>query len=308
MSDSFVTSSNEITPAMSVLAGSLSGLIVRFIIAPIDIVKIRLQLHGDPQKYRSIRSTVHSILKNEGIRAFWKGNLPAELMYVVYGGAQFTAFAMISNLTDSIRSSLNITKPHTEFGTTVQSVFVGALSGCCATCVSYPLDLLRTRLASNDTKGFKSLVNEITHIYKQNSIRGFFAGGLVGINYIALSTGFSFGTYSYLMDCDKRGYFESLKSNNFILAHTGGVTSMAGLTAGVVSKTLVYPLDLVKRRLQMGWGNSMFLVLKNVIKNDGILGLYKGFIPAVLKSAPATGISLFCYEFFIGIFRKVPQK
>lgn len=304
MADSFVTSSNEITPTMSVLAGSLSGLIVRFVVAPIDIVKIRLQLHRDSQKYRSITSTVKSILQNEGIRAFWKGNLPAEMMYVVYGGAQFTAFATISNLADSIRSKFNIEKPHTELGTTLQNIVVGALSGCSATCVSYPLDLLRTRLASNDTKGFQSLGNEIKHIYKLNGFRGFFSGGLVGINYVALSTGFSFGTYSYIINCDKRGYFDFLKDQNLILTHAGGISSVAGLTAGVVSKTLVYPLDLVKRRLQMGWGNSMYLVLRHVIRKEGVLGLYKGFIPAVLKSAPATGISLFCYEFFIGLFKK----
>ncbi|KAG0680595.1 mitochondrial thiamine pyrophosphate transporter [Pichia californica] len=308
MSGSFVGTSHEITPWMSVFAGSLSGLIVRFVIAPIDIVKIRLQLHGDPQKYNSITSTIHSILKNEGLRAFWKGNVPAELMYVVYGGAQFTAFTTFSNITNKLRISFNINESKSEFDTTLQNIIVGALSGCTATCISYPLDLLRTRLASNDTKGFKSLVNEITHIYYQNGFRGFFSGSLIGVNYVALSTGLSFGTYSYLIECDRRGYFDSVKNHNFILTYTGGVTSLAGITAGVVSKTIVYPLDLAKRRLQMRWGTSTFEVLRTVIIKDGIFGIYRGLIPAVLKSAPATGISLACYEFFIGVFKRYNAK
>lgn len=294
---------------MSIVAGSLSGLVVRFLVAPIDIVKIRLQLQKDSTKYKSITSTVSSILKNEGIQAFWKGNLPAEIMYIVYGGAQFTAFTTFSNLTDKIRAHFNIEKPHTDFGKTLQNVGIGALSGCTATCISYPLDLLRTRLASNDSKGFKSMINEISFIFKQNRILGFFSGSLVGVNYVALSTGISFGTYSYIMECDKKGYFEKLKNNEkFKSIYSGGITSFAGLTAGVVSKTLVYPLDLVKRRLQMRWGTNLVSVLKTVVKTDGILGLYRGLTPAILKSAPATGISLACYEFFIGILKRYNKE
>lgn len=303
MSSSFVSSSNEITPTMSVLAGSFSGLIVRFIIAPIDIVKIRLQLHKDALKYHSVSSTIHSILKNEGVRAFWKGNVPAEIMYIVYGGVQFTAFTTFSNLTDALRLNFDIGKPQTQLGKTLQSIFIGALSGCTATCVSYPLDLLRTRLASNDSKNFKSLLNEISSIFKQNKISGFFTGSLVGINYVALSTGISFGTYSYLMECDRRGYFNSFKNNNFFLEYTGGITSIAGITAGIISKTFVYPLDLIKRRLQVGWGTSLYNVLKSVLINEGFLGLYRGLLPALLKSAPATGLSLTFYEFFINLFK-----
>lgn len=306
MSDSFVTSSKEITPTMSVAAGSLSGLIVRFVIAPIDIVKIRLQLHGDPQKYRSVSSTVISIIKNEGIKAFWKGNLPAEIMYVVYGGAQFTAFTTISNLAENLRS--NNASESSEMAKTFQSITIGALSGCIATCTSYPFDLLRTRLASNDSKGFNSMIEETLSIFKKNGILGFFSGSLVSVNYVALSTGISFGTYSFIIECDKNGYFESLKNNYFINYTGGSISSIAGISAGIASKTIVYPLDLIKRRLQMGWGTAMYSVFKKVIWKDGFFGLYRGLTPALLKSAPATGVSLWCYEFFIGIFKKYNKK
>jgi solute carrier family 25 thiamine pyrophosphate transporter 19 len=292
-----VSSTNEITPTMSIMAGSISGLIVRFVVAPLDIVKIRLQLHSDAEKYKSVSSTIRSIWKNEGIKAFWKGNLPAELLYVVYGGIQFTAFTTISNFTDKMEQNLNLDLNKFK---TFKNIFIGALAGCTATCASYPLDLLRTRLASNDSKGFKSMINVIKSIYLKNGITGFFTGSLVGVNYVALSTGLSFGSYSYIIDCYENQYLNFL---NPIINSTGGITSTAGISAGIISKTLVYPLDLIKRRLQMGWGYNWKTTLKSIIKNDGLTGLYRGLIPAVLKSAPATGVSLICYEFFINILK-----
>lgn len=295
-SDSFVTSSKEITPTMSVLAGSLSGLIVRFIIAPIDIIKIRLQLHKDPEKYKSITSTVRSILKNEGIKAFWKGNVPAEMMYVVYGGAQFTAFTTISNIFNSFQTE------QVQAPSPFQNMAVGALSGCFATLASYPLDTLRTRLASNDSKNFNSMLLAVKSIWDKTGVLGFFHGNLVGMSYIALSTGLSFGSYTYLIDCNERGYFDSFKNETF-LSPIGGINAIAGIYAGILSKTVVYPLDLIKRRLQMGWGSNMWNTLQTVITVDGFRGLYRGLLPAILKSAPATGASLFFYEFFTKTFK-----
>lgn len=282
---------------MSVTAGALSGLIVRFCIAPIDIIKIRLQLYNDPVKYRSISSTILAIARNEGIRAFWKGNIPAEFMYIIYGGSQFLAFTTISNL---------VTKadiPVINSSTTIKNVIVGASAGVFATSASYPLDLLRTRLASHDKHGFHSVLHEIRNVYRSNGVFGFFNGASVGMFYVALSTGLSFGSYSFIINHYDPSYFPVI--NSFI-DQAGGITSVAGLSAGIISKTLVYPLDLLKRRLQMSWGSGMLDTLQTVLKTNGVMGLYRGLLPALLKSAPATGISLYCYEFFIQIFKQNP--
>ena len=72
-------------------------------IAPLDVIKIRLQLQihslSDPFSVRNVKGPVYKgtlgtlkqILREEGLTGLWKGNIPAELMYLTYGSAQFSA-------------------------------------------------------------------------------------------------------------------------------------------------------------------------------------------------------------------------
>src|SRR5436305_15064996 len=81
-----------------IVAGGFAGLVSRFCIAPLDVVKIRLQLQphslSDPVSYYAVTgptykgwySALKDIAKQEGITALWKGNIPAELLYLCYGG------------------------------------------------------------------------------------------------------------------------------------------------------------------------------------------------------------------------------
>ena len=76
--------------------------------------------------------TLNTIRRQEGFRALWKGNIPAELLYVCYGGTQFVAYRGISQLL-----STSPVKLHPS----VESFVSGASAGALATTITYPLDL-----------------------------------------------------------------------------------------------------------------------------------------------------------------------
>lgn len=303
---SFSTTSEEkLSDVQSVLAGSASGLVVRFVIAPIDIVKIRLQLQPDSAKYSGVVSTVRTIYTNEGVMAFWKGNFPAAIMYILYGGSQFWAYSKLSYMWTRFAPG------GMAQSNGVKNTSVGFLAGMFATFCSYPFDLLRTRLASNDTKKFKSIASEIVSIWNKRGIRGFFAGCPVSMVYIGSMTGLSFGVYSSLMALGESGH----------LGDKISTSSVAGLAAGVLSKTGVYPLDLAKRHLQMYKSGqtgllagttlenvSTLSILRNIVHSSGFRGMYRGLFPSLIKSVPATATSLWCFEFFSGCFKKYNKK
>ena len=125
-----------------------TAVIYSFVVAPLDVVKIRLQLQphspSDPLSpsrnalvYRGAVATLKDIVAREGATALWKGNIPAELMYVCYAAIQFTTYRYATLL---LQTALPNRLPDSA-----ESFIAGAVSGAASTSVTYPLDLLRTR-------------------------------------------------------------------------------------------------------------------------------------------------------------------
>lgn len=87
--------------------------------------------------------TMRTIFAEEGIRGLWKGNIPAELLYMTYGAAQFLAYREASVLISTLPYKINDTS---------KSFVAGAIAGGVATLATYPLDLLRTRFAAQGSE------------------------------------------------------------------------------------------------------------------------------------------------------------
>ncbi len=78
-----------------------------------------------------------------------------------------------------------------------------------------------------------------------------------------------------------------------------------GAGAGSISQTLTYPLDVLRRRMQvagmkdsqLGYSDRTSLdVIRTILRNDGFTGLYRGLWPNLLKVAPSIGVSFLTYE------------
>lgn len=105
------------TRSQVVVAGAIAGLVSRFCIAPLDVLKIRLQLQyhslADPlatntpfRKPLGVLQVARDILYHEGITGFWKGNIPAEGLYLSYGAAQFLAYRSATQAIDALNTNV----------------------------------------------------------------------------------------------------------------------------------------------------------------------------------------------------------
>ncbi|KAK5990858.1 Mitochondrial thiamine pyrophosphate carrier 1 [Cladobotryum mycophilum] len=285
-----------------VSAGAVAGLVSRFVVAPLDVVKIRLQLQpyslSDPlaplreaPAYRGTVATLKHILKHEGITGLWKGNVPAELMYVCYAGVQFTAYR---NTTIFLQNGLPARLPDAA-----ESFIAGAVSGATATSLTYPLDLLRTRFAAQGRRRvYTSLRSAVGDIKRDEGFRGFYRGLGPALGQIVPFMGLFFATYEGLR----------LQFGHYDLPWGGG-DATAGMIASVFSKTIVFPLDLVRKRIQVqGPTRSKYVysdipvytstcrALKMIFQMEGFRGLYKGLPISLIKSAPASAITVWTYE------------
>lgn len=273
----------------------------RFCIAPLDVLKIRLQLQihslADPlsgidkagkARYSAV-DTCKNILRDEGLRAFWKGNLSAELLYINYGAIQFSVYRLATQSLKPFRL------PH---GT--EAFVSGAVAGASATTLTYPLDLLRTRFAAQGPERvYLSFRSAIRDIWRDEGVKGYFQGVGAGVGQVVPYMGLFFASYETL-----RPLLASL------YLPFGSGDAMAGITASVFAKTGVFPLDLIRKRLQVQgptrtryvggtipvYGKGVWTTGQSIVKREGWRGLYRGLGVGLVKSAPASAITMWTYE------------
>lgn len=81
------------------LAGAVAGAVARAVVVPVDVIKIRMQLQhesGAAGKYHSSLHCAATMVREEGIRALWRGHVTSQALAISYsavqvGGSQVTA-------------------------------------------------------------------------------------------------------------------------------------------------------------------------------------------------------------------------
>ncbi|CAN8030891.1 unnamed protein product, partial [Ixodes persulcatus] len=190
-------------------------------------------------KYTSILHGTLCILREEGFTAFWKGHVPAQMLSVVYGGVQFSSYEYLLKRSDSTLGREAVIR----WSNTVHFA-CGFTSGCVSTAVAHPFDVIRTRLVAQlEPKTYTSISQAVRLMWRQEGPRSFYRGMLPTLLQIGPLSGFQFGFYHFFTHL-----WTLLLEDD---ANVTGMRSVAcGALSGIVSKTLVYPLDLIKKRLQ----------------------------------------------------------
>jgi solute carrier family 25 thiamine pyrophosphate transporter 19 len=292
---------------------------VRFCVAPLDVIKIRLQLQihslSDPLShppagrpiYKGIFGTLERILRDEGLTALWKGNIPAEGLYLSYGALQFLTYR-----------STNIALESDELpyrpSPAARSFISGAFAGTVATTATYPLDLLRTRFAAQGTdKVYQGLRYAVREIRAKEGIKVFFRGLGAANAQIVPYMGLFFMFYE--------GLKPLIHNAPVPLDWMGSADGFAGITASILSKTAVYPLDTVRKRLQVQGPSRSRYVHRNIpeysgisgtlmliLKREGLRGIYRGLTVALVKAAPTSAVTIWTFERAMTLIRMLDQK
>lgn len=290
------------------LAGSAAGMVTRALISPLDVIKIRFQLQIEHQgKYSGIFQATRCIYSEEGVSAFWKGHVPAQLLSICYGAVQFATFEF---LTEVVHKS-------TAYDSQTAGVhfICGGLAACSATVVCQPLDTLRTRFAAQgEPKVYVNLRYAVSTMWRSEGTLTFFRGLSPTLVAVFPYAGLQFFFYNV---------FKKLLAPPPKTGESGGSirTLVCGSGAGMISKTLTYPFDLFKKRLQVGGfeaARAQFGQVRSyrgltecmvkIAKEEGARGLFKGLSPSLVKAAVSTGFTFFWYEFFLNVMRNLKER
>lgn len=223
-----------------------------------------------------------------------------------YGAAQFLAYRSTSQAIEDFTESRGYRVPGA-----IKSFTSGAAAGLVATTVTYPLDLLRTRFAAQGTERvYDGLVASVREITRNEGFTGFFRGLSAGVSQVVPYMGLFFA------------FYEGLKTPlSTVSLPFGSGDAVAGITASILSKSAVYPLDTVRKRLQIQgpsrtkyiggakipvYDQGVLKTLAQIAGREGIKGLYRGLTVSLFKAAPASAVTMWTYERAIHLMMEAP--
>eukprot|EP01083_Nonionella_stella_P285203 970818_1 len=275
------------------VCGGFAGMTARTTVAPIDRVKLLIQTsmarNNTESGSRGIMGTINHEISKGGIRAMWKGNFTNCLRVFPYAALQFATYERYkSHIIDYCESH------NRSFGF-VERLLSGACAGATAATLTYPLDVMRVRQAVYDD--IKGPVDAIKNIYTEGGIRCFYKGWTPTLLSLAPFIATNFATFDAL----KSWYVDKyVSSGNAKDASTMAILGL-GACAGLVAQTICYPLDTVRRSMQMpnhnynGIRDCIYKIATNV-EGNGIKSFYKGLIPNAIKIVPNNGIRFLIYS------------
>jgi len=270
------------------LIGGTIGAISKTIMAPVERVKLLMQtqdsnpavLSGQVQRYKGIGDCFRRVLAEQGLKAFWRGNLVNCLRYAPQQGSALAFNDLLNNMFPNYNPNTDFWK---SFGVKLGS---GGLAGAIANTICYPFDFARTRLASDLAKGnpqFKGIWDCIYTTIRNQGITGLYTGWTVTC----------MGAFVYR--AGQLGCFKQIQDLNPWQKDKGTLGAVSSFAAVTVARTVVmpfnYPFDTVRRRMMLQsekplaervYKGSVDCAMK-VFQKEGAKGMYKGMIPELFR-------------------------
>ncbi|PIK37727.1 putative graves disease carrier protein-like isoform X1 [Apostichopus japonicus] len=192
---------------------------------------------------------------------------------------------------------------------TKRKLLSGSLAGMCAVITTYPLDMVRARLAYQ-VKGqhlYRGIFHAAQSIWQQEGrLRALYRGvtpTLIGMIPYAGTAFYSYEVAKSFIITNGPVYLTRMSTTDSnVQMLTPLANLMAGAFAGAVAQTISYPLDVVRRMMQLGemvphYTRSSLEILTYVFKKYGMRGLYRGLTINYLRAVPTAAVSFTVYEY-----------
>ncbi|XP_067590133.1 mitochondrial adenyl nucleotide antiporter SLC25A23 isoform X2 [Pseudorca crassidens] len=232
------------------VAGAMAGAVSRTGTAPLDRLKVFMQVHASKTNRLNILGGLRSMIQEGGVRSLWRGNGINVLKIAPESAIKFMAYEQV----------------------------------------------LKTRLTLRRTGQYKGLLDCAWRILEREGPRAFYRGYLPNVLGIIPYAGIDLAVYETLKNRWLQQHsHDSADPGILVLLACGTISSTCGQIAS-------YPLALVRTRMQAQASIegapqlSMLGLLRHILSQEGVQGLYRGIAPNFMKVIPAVSISYVVYE------------
>lgn len=242
----------------NLIFGSIAGGIGAFFVLPIDITKTRVQSSISKPNPLEIMKQIY---KTNGVKGFYAGGISQILLVSPEKAIKFTTNDIVLQLTDN-------------------KIIAGMCAGFSQVIVTNPMEILKIQSQMKLKNNLNYNKFTIIDAYKQiGGFSGLYRGvGLCAMRDIPFS-GIYFPLYHVL----------STNVTN---------TYVSSLISGSIAAFVCTPMDIIKTRVQYKLDSSYPDIFKELLKNEGLCGFFKGGMWRVLKSGPQFMITQSVYNFF----------
>lgn len=292
------------------VAGGVAGGVAKTAVAPLERVKILFQTRRAEFHGSGLIGSFRTISRTEGLLGFYRGNGASVARIVPYAALHYMAY-------EEYRRWIILGFPNVEQGPILDLV-AGSIAGGTAVICTYPLDLVRTKLAYQ-VKGavklslreykpseqvYKGILDCVKTIYRQNGLRGLYRGMAPSLYGIFPYSGLKFYFYETM-----KTYVPEEHRKDII------AKLACGSVAGLLGQTITYPLDVVRRQMQvqafsssnLEKGKGTFGSIAMIAKHQGWRQLFSGLSINYLKVVPSVAIGFTVYD-SMKVWLKVPSR
>ncbi|KAL7132809.1 hypothetical protein ABFS83_12G099400 [Erythranthe nasuta] len=282
-----------------VMVTSLSAMVAETTTFPIDLLKTRLQLHGEStQSVRpaSAYRIAVQIARNDGVLGMYKGLSPAIFRHMFYTPIRIAGYEHLRNV-----FAQSSDRPLPFYSKAV----IGGISGAIAQVIASPADLIKVRMQADGlmvSRGlqprYSGLFDALNKIIRAEGYRGLWKGVSANVQRAFLVNMGELACYDHA----KRFIIGNKISNDNIYAHT-----LSSVMSGLAATSLSCPADVIKTRMMnqsaggvitnIKYRNSYDCLVKTV-KVEGLRALWKGFLPTWARLGPWQFVFWVSYEKF----------
>ncbi|XP_074333466.1 mitochondrial uncoupling protein 5 [Apium graveolens] len=287
--------------------GGIASIIAGCSTHPLDLIKVRMQLQGESSgsvqplrpalAFQTTTTRINlppprvgpvavgvKIIQQDGVRALFSGVSATMLRQTLYSTTRMGLYDVMKQ---------KWTDPETGNMPLMTKIGAGLIAGGIGAAVGNPADVAMVRmqadgrLPASQRRNYKSVVDAISQMRKTEGITSLWRGSSLTVNRAMLVTASQLASYDQIK--------ESILDNN-IMKDGLGTHVTASFAAGFVASVVTNPVDVIKTRVMnmkveaghaAPYSGAIDCAMKTV-RSEGVMALYKGFIPTISRQGPFT--------------------
>ncbi|KAI2668003.1 Mitochondrial coenzyme A transporter SLC25A42 [Labeo rohita] len=217
----------------------------------------------------------------DGFFSLWRGNSATMVRVIPYAAIQFCAHEQYKGILGQYYGFQGKALPP------VPRLLAGSLAGTTAAMITYPLDMVRARMAVTPKEMYSNILHVFVRISREEGLKTLYRGFTPTILGVVPAHG----------------------SLSAVLVRASGVRRVRWSDGQSAS----YPLDVVRRRMQTAGvtGHTYGTIsgtMREIVAEEGVIrGLYKGLSMNWVKGPIAVGISFMTFDLTQILLRKFQQ-